>query len=326
MDARRACGVVACAAVFASLSSLASVASAKQPAVMSLLDLVANADDAPYRAKQLVVYFGERESAAVLDVRSSPEGRFVRAESGRDVTRMWTDTQDGTTQVGVHPKSVLAKYALATGARETHLGVELIPLTLTRRKDAELAERWWIHEKTGVVYKRELFGGDGDLVGLATLTEMHWNEPGPAEPVEIDAVDAPSVTDADAPRAAPDRLAGGYELWRAYDLEVDGRPAEQWVYSDGLHALSVFRTKGHLATPDGFTQADVGGQKAWAGPGPGTWAFEGSDHSFLVVAEEAGIDPGQLLEPFPRGGGASFWERLGSVWSRLFRAVGSLFD
>ena len=32
----------------------------------------------------------------------------------------------------------------------------------------------------------------------------------------------------------------------------------------------------------------------------------------------------ELIEPFPKGG-PSLLSRLGSVWSRLFRALGSLF-
>jgi hypothetical protein len=97
------------------------------------------------------------------------------------------------------------------------------------------------------------------------------------------------------------------------------------VYSDGLHALSVFRTKGNLRSPKGFEASDVDGARVWTGPGPGTWAWEGKGNSYMVVAEEPALDPAQMLEDFPKGG-PSFWARLGSVWSRLFSGISHLFS
>jgi hypothetical protein len=45
----------------------------------------------------------------------------------------------------------------------------------------------------------------------------------------------------------------------------------------------------------------------------------------MLVAEEPALVAAELLDPFPRGG-PSLGARLGSVWSRMFRAVGGLFD
>jgi hypothetical protein len=314
-------------------------AEAKEPSAGQLLERVVGARDAHYRARQLVVSFGDdaRESAAVLDVRSSRQGRFVRAESGRDVTRLWSRQgmgvvegdsvakhEGGVTHVDVSADSVMQKYAVDVAAPVEILGVEVIPLTLVRRRDDRIAERWWVHPSSGVVYRRELFDRDGDLVGMATLIDMWWGDPGPAEPVAAEVRRAPAAERIEA-EDAPSHLAGSYELWHAYALEVDDRPSEQWIYSDGLHALSVFRTDGALKTPAGFTATEAGGKRLWIGPGPGTWAWEGDGHSYVVVAEEAGLDVAEMIEPFPRGG-RSLWERFGSVWSRLFRGIASLFD
>jgi hypothetical protein len=228
----------------------------------------------------------------------------------------------------VKPKTLLEKYAVAAGDPQKVLGERLVPLTLTRHMDERVAERWWVHPSSGVIYKREQFDATGDLVGLTTVIEMSWGRFTPMGGAEGEPLWNHGTAEIAAPAEAPRRLADGYELWRAFEspFNEDGDLAQQWVYSDGVHALSVFRTDGALDVPDGFAEVEARGEPAWAGPGPGTWAFEGDGSSYLVVAEEAGIDPSELLEPFPRGGGASFWERLGSVWSRLFRAVGSLFD
>jgi hypothetical protein len=97
------------------------------------------------------------------------------------------------------------------------------------------------------------------------------------------------------------------------------------VYTDGLHALSVFRAAGGLRVPHGFVRSDVGGARAWAGPGPGTWAWEGAGSSWVVVAEEPDLDPAQLLSRFPHGS-PSVWARMGRLWSKVFAVIDGLFS
>ena len=299
----------------------------------ALLEKIAGADGASYSARQLVVYLDDPQSNALLDVRSSKDGRLVRARSGNDVTRHWSRSQahdDAQAsrvhatqpQVRVDPTLVIEKYEIAIGAQEKLLGVGVVPLTLSRRSDGTVVERWWVQATTGVMYKRELYNATGELVCLSTLIEMDWGDPGPPDPMASSvAGDVPQAAPApDAPR----RLAGGYELWRTYRLEVDGRPTEQWIYSDGLHALSVFRTRGGLRAPDGFETVALGPHAAFAGPGPGTWAWEGAGQTWVVVAEEPAIDPAALTQPFPKGG-PSVWARLGSVWSRIGGGIVSVF-
>jgi hypothetical protein len=302
-----------------------------------LLERIASAEGASYRAKQLVAYFGRPQSNALIDVRSSPSGRFVRAESGDDVSRMWTGADVGVLAgrytnlqevappvVRLDPGDVLEKYDVSIGGEQELLGTALVPLEFARRADGAIVERWLVHERSGVVYRRTLYDSSGTLVGMSTVIEMEWGDPGPADPVSADLGRAPAVRTVEA-ADAPRHLADGYDLSSAYELEVDGRPAEQWVYSDGLHALSVFRTRGNLKDPEGFTPSDVGGARVWTGPGPGTWAWQGGGRSWFVVAEESALDPAELIEPFPKGG-PSFWSRLGSVWSRLLGGIGRLFD
>ena len=313
------------------------VALAESDKASRLLERIASAGGTSYRAKQLVAYFGQPQSNALLDVRSSPDGRFVRAESGRDVSRMWsradvgilagryTNLQEAAPpEVRLDPADVLAKYDVAVGRPEELLGTELVPLAFARRTDGAVVERWWIHEASGVVYRRTLYDASGMLVGMSTVIEMQWGDPGPADPVSADLDRASSVRVVDEDDA-PRHLAGGYDLRKTYELDVEGKSAEQWVYSDGLHALSVFRTRGNLKDPDGFTASDVDGARVWTGPGPGTWAWQGGGRSWFVVAEESALDAAELIDPFPKGG-PSFWSRLGSVWSRLIGGIGGLFD
>jgi hypothetical protein len=314
-----------------------SVAIADSEKASGLLSRIAGADRVPYRAKQLVAYFGQPQSNALLDVRSSRDGRYVRAESGRDVTRLWSRADVGVVAgrdtsleeiapptVRLDPTEVLNKYDVDVGPSEELLGTELVPLTFSRRSDGAVVERWWVHEKSGVVYRRTLYETSGRVIGMSTVIEMDWGDPGPADPMDADRGRSTQVQTVSAPDAPAD-LAGGYRFRQAYELDIDRRRSEQWVYSDGLHALSVFRTAGNLKDPEGFTATDVDGARVWTGPGPGTWAWQGGGRSWLVVAEEPSIDAEELIEPFPKGG-PSFWSRLGSVWSRLIGGIGRLFD
>ncbi len=287
-------------------SAVAQEASASR--VRALLTRVGAASES-YHATQMVAYYGEPQSNALLDVRSSPQGRHVRAGA-----RHWSDDEAAGELVDLDARSVLEKYDVATAPVEELLGESLVPLTLTRRRDGRMAERWWIHEPSGVVYRRDLYDNNGGVVAMSTVIEMKWGDPGPSDPTETIVVPVREIFVSDA----PDRLAGSYDLKATYALDVDGTGAEQWVYSDGLHALSVFRTPGGRRLPDGFAATTDRG--VFVGPGPGTWAWEGAGQSWLVVAEEPSIDVAALVAPLPKGG-PTLGSRLGSVWSRLFRLL-----
>jgi hypothetical protein len=329
--------VIAAAVAALQLPARRVAAGSKSAEASRVLERVARSDRVPYRALQMVAYYGEPQSNALLDVRSSRRGRYVRATSGGEVTRLWSRADVGVVAsadsalrevapavVEVEPKDVLTKYDVEVGEPDEMLGTTLVPLRFVRGADEAVAERWWVHEKSGVVYRRDVYGKDGAIVGMSTVIEMEWGDPGPAEHVARD-VDEVTTVEGAAARGVPERLVGGYALWRTYELAIDGRDAKQWVYSDGLHALSVFSTAGGMKAPRGFERSIVGGSAVWTGPGPGTWAWEGAGKSWLVVAEEPSMDAASLIAPFPKGG-PSLWARLGSVWSRIANGIGDLFS
>lgn len=315
-----------------------SAAQSEEPNDASgFLEIMASAEHATYKARQLVVYFGDPQSAAVLDVSSTNEGHFVRAESGDDVTRLWKRADLGLINVNdesirdalpagvpLRPAEVLRKYRVDVESPKEIVGIKCTPLVLIRRSDRATVERLWVHPTSGVVYRRELYGVGGKLVGMFAILDMDWGMRSEDEPMDT-SLEAPAEVMAAATiGSAPDVLPDGYRLLRSYRIGMKS-PADHWLYTDGIHALSVFRTPGGLRPPAGFVKADLGGAKGWVGPGPGTWAWEGGGATWVVVAEEPALDPARLTQPFPRGG-PSLWSRLGSVWSRAFRAVGGLFS
>lgn len=301
------------------------------------LDKMAGAQGATYHARQLVVLFGGRESAAVLDVRSAPGATFVRAEAGTEVTRVWRRPDHGIVEapgstledeappaLSIRTDEILAKYEVSVGKPEKILGVDVVPLTLVRRNDRATVERLWVNEASGVVYRRELYGDGGGLVGMSTILDMRWGEDATVEPFDAGA-QTPSRVDVTSAPGAPRRLPNSYRLVSGSHMDAGGRPTDHWIYSDGLHVLSVFRTQGAMRAPPGFAPTVVDGARAWVGPGPGTWAWEGGGASWVVVAEEPALDPSEMTSALPHGG-RSVWGRMGSLWARAFRWVGSLFS
>ena len=300
---------------------------------VTYLEKISAVDVVPYHARQLIVYMGLPQSAAVLDIRTTPQTTFVRADAGQDVVRLWrrpgtgivSETQgavrdDGIDAQVVRAADVVAKYEVTMGPTQKMLGVDVVPLTLVRRSDQLMIERLYINPGSGVVYRRELFSSGGRLVGMSTIIDMRWGENATAERFEPGALPPARAHVVDAGNA-PRSLPYGYELAHAYALTIGHHTTTQLVYNDGLHALSVFATKGGLRVPPGFTPAGVSGAHAFTGPGPGMWTWEGGGRTWVVVAEEPDLDAAQLVGRFPHDT-PSMWARMGSLWSRAFGAIG----
>jgi hypothetical protein len=299
------------------------------------LEKMAGTDKATYHARRLAVFLGETPSNAVLEVTSSPRGSYVRAEAGAGVTRVWKGTgrrvvsgPSGAMEdrsppaVGIRSARVLAKYNVVVEDPETLLGVDVVPLALQRRSDRRTIERLWVHADSGIVYRREFYGDHGELLGLTTILDMAWGEEASAEAFDAQA-QPPSRVDASRLRGVPPMLPNGYRLLDASTFEADGRRTQHWMYSDGLHLLSVFRTRGAVRAPPGFVATDVAGHRGWIGPGPGTWAWDGGGAAWVIVAEEPGLDATEMTRAFPHGGRTA-WARMGSLWSEGFGLIGDL--
>jgi hypothetical protein len=239
------------------------------------------------------------------------------------VTSAGTSLEEaGQQAVPIEPDEVVAKYDIEVGPKQQLLGVDVVPLTLRRRDDGRLVERWLVHPETGIVYQRGLYGADDKLVAMSTVIDMRFGDPGLSERFDPGS-STPTQVRHVTRSGAPKRLDEGYRLLDAFSLRVGGKSAQHWVYSDGLHALSVFRTNGRLRGPAGFERTRIGKVRGWTGPGPGTWAWEGGGHTYVLVAEEPALDPAEMIRPFPKGG-PSLLSRLGSVWASMFHWVSHL--
>ena len=324
---REVATLLVCMTLAASGIVVGATGASSAPEASEYLEKMAKAEHATYRARRLVVYLADPQSAAVLEIHSSADGTFVRAEAGTDVTRVWRVPGHGLTSgdagsfedaappaVPLRTDEVMDKYDVTLGEPTMMLGRSVVPLDLVRRADVALVERLWVDRETGIVYQRELFGPEGDMVGISTMLDMDWGEAGHTE--TYDGPETSKVV-ASASADAPERLAYGYRLVKGYRLEAEGRPADHWVYSDGFHTLSVFRTDGDMSTPPRFHRLDIEGREVWAGPGPGTWIWEGDSSTWVLVAEEPQLDVASLVAPFPSGG-PSLLSRVGSWWAQAW--------
>ena len=284
---------------------------------------MAEAGNGTYTARKLVVYLGRPASSAIVEVRSSPDERLVRAEAGDSRLAVWTDGRSSRMSVGrmsvreseapnvaMRPQDVSVKYEVRTGTLTALAGVGVVPLELVRRSDGRLVERLWVHPDNGMVYRREIFGEGGRLLGMSTVLDVQWG-------ANEGAAKWSRTTQATRSSQAPGQLPYSYGLVSTHDLVVDGRNVQHWVYSDGLHTLSVFRSRGSLRTPDGYQPVSLSDSTAYAGPGPGTWTWQGGDHTYVVVADEAQLDPAELTEGLDRGA-PNRLTRLGAVWAKAY--------
>ncbi|HVE92193.1 MAG TPA: hypothetical protein VNE62_07835 [Actinomycetota bacterium] len=321
------------AAVAGMLVAAVPVSAQSGPAPEEYVEKLVKAGRSQYKARQLVVYMGRPQSNAIVEVHSSDAGRFVRAETGPHVTRVWRGPDHGlvsgrgTSFEDLAPPSVeiesapmMRKYEVRVGEPARLVDARVVPLELVRRTDKRLVERLWLQPDTGMVHRRELFDPRGRTIGMTTVLDVQYGPPPSPEPLKHGKASPDKVTPVRSSKA-PKTLAYGYDLVRSYRMSAKGRPTDHWVYSDGLHTLSVFRRTGTLRRPDDYKPVRLGKARGWAGPGPGTWTWEGDKSVWVVVAEEPQLDPSELTKPLPKGG-PSRMARMGSWWSSGLRWVG----
>jgi hypothetical protein len=153
---------------------------------------------------------------------------------------------------------------------------------------------------------------------MSTVLDMRW---GQSDPSELYEGATPSRVRAGRLPGAPKTLPYGYTLEAAYRVPARDTSATQWVYTDGLHALSIFRLAGTMRRPShSYRSVGLAATKAWVGPGPGTWVWQGGRSTWVLVADEPQIDPAVVTEALPQGGPPAL-SRMGSWWAGAYHWV-----
>lgn len=198
---------------------------------------------------------------AVVSV-TSDRGRF-QVDGPGDGDLLWST---GTALLEPPPPS--RKYELRTGEGAPVAGRPTTAVEI--RSGGVLRERLSVDRETGLLLRREQLDGSGRAVRVTSVESLVLL-PGDSGVLPADPPRGPAQAQARMQRVRPESvpslvrvaeaLAAGYQHVAAYRQGS----LVQLVYSDGLHALSVFAQPGRLARgslPDGGRPVQLG---RWAG-------------------------------------------------------------
>jgi negative regulator of sigma E activity len=213
---------------------------------------------------------------------AAPDARFLLDQAGWSL--LWPSGAAGHTDNA----PMAGKYEVAAGPGESAAGRPTVEIVIRER--GVLIERMAVDEATGLVLRRRLYDGGGNVVRLVEVEDLRVGStrtptttPSPDKTKDTPKSKGTPRALADgrvpAPFAAPLRLDGEYQRVGAYQRGG----TVHMLYSDGLHALSVFAQAGRLAQGD----LPAGGERVAVGKGTGVrYSWPGGD---VVMWESGGI-------------------------------------
>ncbi len=209
--------------------------------------------------------------------------------------------------------------------------------------DDQVAGRFWVDDKSGLLLRRELYDESGRAVRSTVFLDLRvdaataeprqtlpttyrqepakplspGSSPGKGRPLDDDELDALREDG----WVLPGVLPAGLVLYRTRAVEVDGGDAYHLTYSDGLFTLSLFAQRGRLDTSElhGFTPTRVGGAAVHARTGlyrQLVWAS--GDTVYTLVADAPDSELAQVVEVLPHDKpGAGLRGRVGKGIDRM---------
>ena len=153
---------------------------------------------------------------------------------------------------------LLANYTVALIGEERVAGRPAVVIAVRPRTPDRASLRLWLDRETSVVLRSEGYHADGRMAQAAAFTEIHYVEPpaqlfafSPPAGVKVRrlASDQPLGIQELARRVrfrpiAPQRLASGFVLDRAFVSRSHAVPTAVLHYTDGLVTLSFFQQRG----------------------------------------------------------------------------------
>jgi hypothetical protein len=328
---RRVPGGVVLAAVLLATSAGPSSAQAWQDVLQRAAEV---SRTSAFAGEVLLVSFEEPTSVTRVRVSSTPGGELVVGHLGG--LRLQVGATGG--ELVDDDRSVAAVPGLDLGRPCTVLEVR-------RRTGADLRERLWVDDASGLVVRRETFDGGSEPVRMATYLSLDLTPPGRPRHATVsrDGGDAPSEPSAmrraaqpvDAGGLAALREAGwevpgdlpeGYEPLGAYAVDAGTSQPLQVVYGDGLYAVSVFQQPGRpdwASLPPGAEELDGFDFPAytWPGASPTRIVWEAHGATWSLVGDAPPSDLRALLAALPNPEPPGLWQRLGRGLGRLWRAM-----
>ncbi len=236
------------------------------------------------------------------------------------------------------------KYRVAIVGTEELLDRPCTVLEITRRADAQLVERLWIDEASGLLLRRETYDGATRLLRMVAYQKLDLDPSvGPRRAAaaqrptrgqrpsmvrrsqtvaEVDEQDRAVLREAGW--TVPDALPGGYRPDGSFAVSTAGSEPLQVVYGDGLYTVSLFEQRGRpdrSSLPDGAVKVDDLGFEAYTWPGtlPRRFVWEASGTTFSLVGDAPPQELRAMAASLPRPAADGLLERLrrglGRLWS-----------
>lgn len=286
---------------------------------VELLRRVAEADATiPYIGTQFVSAWSPSGTAsALVEVQNIPgHGTALRVRgsgSGPASAIFSTAPGDGLElPIGGGPIGLLDdNYSLSTagGGRATVAGRRAQVVEM-RGAEGVLAARFWVHERTGLVLRRERYDDSGRTVRASAFVQVQIGPraaPSHLPPMPQSAV-ARSLGLAEVSALqhdgwhAPTTLAGHLALYEMRQVQTASGPVLHLSYSDGLSTVSLFQQAGSLPADglDGYARvASADGVRYLRSgiPEQVVWAADGV--VYAVVADAPPATVAQVVADLP---------------------------
>ena len=227
--------------------------------------------------------------------------------------------------------ALLDKYRARVTGHDALLDRAVTRVEILRRDDDRLAERWWLDDDTGLVLRRESFGGGEEPVRLSSWLSLELarsRRPAAAARAEgPEPVDGRSLA---ALRAAgwavPPTLPGRYAAEGVFAADDGADVPLQVLYTDGLYGVSLFEDRGRLdpgALPAGGVLDERLGWPAWSFPGqvPRRLVWEADGTTYTLVGDAPADEMDALAQALPQPSADGLPARLGRGLGRLWSLV-----
>ena len=247
-------------------------------------------------------------------VLASSDARFLEDEAGWSL--MWP-----AEAVHLRAAALAAKYEVVRMSGEAVAGRPTTRLDVRER--GARVETLALDEQTGLVLRRQMYDRHGTVVRTIEVVELRLGSARPATPPRS----APArpgrphlVARVPAPFSAPARLDGDFERVAVYQR---GHTVHL-LYSDGLHALSVFAEAGRMGPrPAGGQRVVVGDGHGfrYSWPGGDVLMWEAGGLVYTAVGDAPAEDVRAAAASMPGGRSLPLDDRLRRASRRLVEAL-----
>lgn len=228
------------------------------------------------------------------------------------------------------PDALRPKYAVRVEGHRLLATGRTVVVAVVARDTGVCRERLYVHERTGLVVRRDTFAVDGAPARVVAFTQLDVTDQFPSSAaLAATAGGAAATPDRDRLERAgwvvPPRLPAGYRLASGYVPRDSAGRSVHLVYSDGLYTVSLYEQVGRVdATALAGAVASVhDGHHVlrWPGSEPERMVWTGDDMTFTVVSDAPHDELMEVIGALPNDPPPSTAERIGRGLARLARWV-----